>query len=81
MTRLDSRLAAALAAVGAFAVGGAIQVKDGYGAPAAFVWLTVAVVAVLAAVAVPTHRRSRRCSGARCPRSWSPCWSSSSSRW
>jgi hypothetical protein len=56
VTRPDSRLAAALAAVGAFAVGGAIQVRDGYGAPAAFAWLTVAVVAVLAAVVLPTHR-------------------------
>jgi hypothetical protein len=54
--RPDSRLAAALAALGAVAVGAAIQVREGYGAPAAFVWLTVAVVAVLLAVVLPTHR-------------------------
>jgi hypothetical protein len=54
--RPDSRLTALLTALGAVAVGAAIQVKEGYGAPAAFVWLTVAVVAVLLAVVVPTHR-------------------------
>jgi hypothetical protein len=55
-TRRDSRLTAALAALGAVAVGAAIQVREGYGAPAAFVWLTVGVVAVLLAVVLPTHR-------------------------
>ena len=54
--RRDSFLSAALAALGAVAVGAAIQVKDGYGEPTAFVWLTVAVVAVLLAVVLPTHR-------------------------
>ena len=53
--RPDSRLTVALAALGAVAVGAAIQVDDGYGQPAAFVWLTVAVVAVLTAVALPTR--------------------------
>ena len=52
----DSRLTVLLTALGAFAVGAAIQVKEGYGAPAAFVWLTVGVAAVLLAVAAPTHR-------------------------
>jgi hypothetical protein len=52
----DRWLAAALAALGAVAVGSAIQVKDGYGAPSAFVWLTIAVVAVVLAVVLPTHR-------------------------
>lgn len=56
MTRPDGRPTAALAGIGALAVGAAIQVKDGYGEPAAFVWLSVAVVAVLAAVVVPTGR-------------------------
>ena len=54
--RRDGWLTALLTAVGAVAVGAAIQVREGYGAPAAFVWLTVAVVAVLLAVVVPTHR-------------------------
>lgn len=54
--RPDARLTAAFTAVGALAVGAAIQVDDGYGKPAAFVWLTVAVVAVLLAVVLPTHR-------------------------
>lgn len=54
--RPDARLTAALAAVGAVAVGAAIQVADGYGAPTAFVWLSVAVGAVLLAVVLPTHR-------------------------
>lgn len=54
--RPDSRLTAALTALGAVAVGAAIQIKEGYGAPGAFVWLTVAVVAVLLAVVLPTHR-------------------------
>jgi hypothetical protein len=53
---IDRRLSAALAAVGAVAVGAAIQVDDGYGRPAAFVWLTVGVGAVLLAVLLPTHR-------------------------
>jgi len=52
----DSRLTALLTALGAFAVGAAIQVKEGYGAPAAFVWLAVGVAAVLLAVVLPTHR-------------------------
>lgn len=52
----DSRLTALLTAIGAVAVGAAIQVDDGYGKPAAFVWLTVAVVAVLLAVVLPTLR-------------------------
>jgi hypothetical protein len=55
--RPDNRLTALLAALGAVAVGAAIQVDDGYGKPAAFVWLTVAVAAVLLAVVAPTHRR------------------------
>jgi hypothetical protein len=54
--RADARLTALLGAVGAVAVGGAVQVANGYGAPTAFVWLTVAVVAVLLAVVLPTHR-------------------------
>lgn len=54
--RPDRLLTAALAALGAVAIGAAIQVADGYGAPAAFAWLTVAVVAVLLAVVLPTHR-------------------------
>jgi hypothetical protein len=54
--RPDRRLTALLTALGAVAVGAAIQVKEGYGAPAAFVWLTVAVVAVLLAVVLPSHR-------------------------
>ena len=54
--RADSRLTAFLTALGAVAVGAAVQVADGYGRPAAFVWLTVAVVAVLLAVVLPTHR-------------------------
>jgi len=53
--RADARLTALLTAVGAFAVGTAVQVADGYGRPTAFVWLTVAVVAVLLAVVLPTH--------------------------
>ena len=54
--RSDARLTAFLAALGAVAVGAAVQVADGYGRPAAFVWLTVAIVAVLLAVVLPTHR-------------------------
>ena len=54
--RSDARLTALLTAVGAVAVGAAVQVADGYGRPVAFVWLTVAVVAVLLAVVLPTHR-------------------------
>lgn len=54
--RADSRLTAFLAALGAVAVGAAVQVADGYGLATAFVWLTVAVVAVLLAVVLPTHR-------------------------
>ena len=54
--RADSRLTAFLTALGAVAVGEAVQVADGYGRPDAFVWLTVAVAAVLLAVVVPTHR-------------------------
>ena len=54
--RADSRLTAFLTALGAVAVGAAVQVADGYGRPTAFVWLTVAVVAVLLAVVLPTHR-------------------------
>ena len=54
--RSDARLTALLTAVGAVAVGAAVQVADGYGKPAAFVWLTVAVAAVLLAVVLPTHR-------------------------
>jgi hypothetical protein len=52
----DRRLSVALTAVGAVAVGAAIQVGDGYGTPAAFAWLTVGVGAVLLAVLLPTHR-------------------------
>ena len=52
----DARLTALLAAVGAVALGGAVQVADGYGEPYAFVLLTVAVAAVLLAVVLPTHR-------------------------
>ena len=54
--RSDARLTALLTAVGAVAVGAAVQVADGYGRPVAFVWLTVAVAAVLLAVVLPTHR-------------------------
>jgi hypothetical protein len=54
--RADARLTALLATVGAVAVGGAVQVADGYGEPSAFVLLTVAVAAVLLAVVLPTHR-------------------------
>ncbi|MGZ8750717.1 MAG: hypothetical protein ACXWYP_07555, partial [Pseudonocardia sp.] len=54
--RADTRLTAFLAALGAVAVGAAVQVADGYGRPVAFAWLTVAVVAVLLAVVLPTHR-------------------------
>ena len=54
--RPDARLTALLTAVGAVAVGAAVQVADGYGRPVAFVWLTVAVTAVLLAVVLPTHR-------------------------
>jgi hypothetical protein len=54
--RPDARLTALLAAVGAVAVGAAVQVADGYGEPYAFVLLTVAVAAVLLAVVLPTHR-------------------------
>ena len=54
--RADTRLTTFLVALGAVAVGAAVQIADGYGRPAAFVWLTVAVAAVLLAVAPPTHR-------------------------
>jgi hypothetical protein len=54
--RADTRLTTFLAALGAVAVGAAVQIADGYGRPAAFVWLTVAVAAVLLAVVLPTHR-------------------------
>ena len=54
--RADARLTALLTAVGAVAVGAAIQVADGYGEPTAFAWLAVAVVAMLLAVVLPTHR-------------------------
>jgi hypothetical protein len=53
--RPDSRLTLALSAAGAVAIGAAIQVREGYGAPAAFVLLTVGVVAVLLAVVLPTQ--------------------------
>ena len=52
----DTRLTTFLVALGAVAVGAAVQIADGYGRPAAFVWLTVAVAAVLLAVVLPTHR-------------------------
>ena len=54
-------LAAGLCAVGAVATGAAVQVDDGYQHPLAFVWLTVAVAAVLLAVvaADPPHDRGR----------------------
>ena len=55
------------------AVGAAIQVKDGYGAPAAFVWLTVAVVAVLLAVVLPMPPDGR---DAARPGAALRCWSS-----
>jgi putative ABC transport system permease protein len=54
--RPDSSLGATLAALGAVAVGAAIQVFDGSGRPPAFVLLSVGVVAVLLAVVLPTHR-------------------------
>ena len=54
--RADTRLTSFLAALGAVAVGAAVQIADGYGRPAAFVWLTVAVAAVLLAVVLPSHR-------------------------
>jgi hypothetical protein len=54
--RPDARLTALLTAVGAVAVGAAVQVANGYGTPTAFAWLTVAVVAVLLALTAPTHR-------------------------
>jgi hypothetical protein len=54
--RPDSYLGAALAALGAVAVGAAIQVFDGSDRPPAFVLLSVGVVAVLLAVVLPTHR-------------------------
>ena len=57
--RADARLTSFLAALGAVAVGAAVQIADGYGRPAAFVWLTVAVAAVLLAVVLPSHRTAR----------------------
>ncbi|WP_214367310.1 hypothetical protein [Pseudonocardia sp. H11422] len=50
-------LTVALCAVGAFAAGAAVQVDNGYQHPVALAWLSVAVLAVLAALAVPSHPR------------------------
>ena len=56
LARPDRRLSVLLAAIGAVMIGAAINVYDGYGRPPAFTWLTIAVVAVLLAVVLPTHR-------------------------
>jgi hypothetical protein len=54
-TRQDSRLAVGLCAVGAVATGAAVQVDNGYRHPLAFAWLSVAVVAVLLALVLPSR--------------------------
>lgn len=65
--RADARLTALLTAIGAVAMGAAVQVANGYGHPTAFAWLTVAVVAVLLAVVLPTHRAAEDVLGRALP--------------
>ena len=53
--RQDGCLAAGLCAVGAVATGAAVQVDNGYQHPIAFAWMSVAVVAALLALTLPSR--------------------------